>query len=101
VLSRFISRLAERALLFFKLLQKSGPFIWTNDVEEAFQELKRYLTPPPVATSEAMSMVLVTERPDPHALHELGSSLADGSGTLDPRPMEEPGAADGSGSQDP
>jgi hypothetical protein len=26
-LSRFISRLAERALLFFKLLWKSGPFI--------------------------------------------------------------------------
>jgi hypothetical protein len=26
-LSRFISRLAERALLFFKLLRKSGPFI--------------------------------------------------------------------------
>jgi hypothetical protein len=47
-ISRFISRLAERALLFFKLLQKSGPFIRTNDAEEAFQELKRYLTPPPV-----------------------------------------------------
>jgi hypothetical protein len=28
-LSRFISRLAERALPFFKLLQKSGPFSWT------------------------------------------------------------------------
>jgi hypothetical protein len=27
VLSRFISRLAERALPFFKLLQKSGPFV--------------------------------------------------------------------------
>jgi hypothetical protein len=36
VLSRFISRLAERALPFFKLLQRSGPFIWTNDAEEAF-----------------------------------------------------------------
>ena len=31
-LSRFISRLAERALPFFKLLQKSGPFSW---IEEA------------------------------------------------------------------
>jgi hypothetical protein len=36
MLSQFISRLAERALPFFKLLQKSGPFIWTNDTEEAF-----------------------------------------------------------------
>jgi hypothetical protein len=114
-LSRFISRLAERALPFFKLLQKSGPFAWTNDVEEVFQELRRYLTSPPVmvapepgeplllyiaATSEAVSMVLVVERPDPHALHELGSSSTDGSGSLDPRPAEEPRAANGSGSQD-
>jgi hypothetical protein len=105
VLSRFIFRLAEWDLPFFKLLRKSRPFIWTNDVEEAFQELKRYLTSPPVmvapepgealllyivATSEAMSMVLVAERPDPHALYELRSSSTDGSGSLDPRPAEEP-----------
>jgi hypothetical protein len=37
-----------------------------------------------VATSEAVSMVLVTERSDPHVLHELGSSSANGSGSLDP-----------------
>jgi hypothetical protein len=99
VLSRFISRLAEWALPFFKLLRKSEPFVWTNDAEEAFQELKRYLTSPPVmvapepgepmllyiaATSEAVSMVLVAERPDPHAPHELGSSSAGGLGSLDP-----------------
>jgi hypothetical protein len=93
-LSRFISRLAEWALPFFKLLRKSGPFIWTNNAEEAFQELKRYLTSPLVlvapehgeplllcivATSEGVSMVLVTERPDPHTLHEPGA--ADGSGS--------------------
>jgi hypothetical protein len=53
------------------------------------------------ATSEAMSMVLVTERLGPHDLHELGSSSADGSGSQDPRPAEEPGAIDGLGSQDP
>jgi hypothetical protein len=39
-LSRFISRLAERALPFFKLMQKSGPFSWTEEVERAFQEVK-------------------------------------------------------------
>jgi hypothetical protein len=115
-LSRFISRLAERALPFFKLLRKFRPFVWTNDAEEAFQELKRYLTPPPVmvapklgeplllyitANSEAVSMVLLTERLDPHALHELGSSSVDGSGSLNPRPEEKPGATDGPGSQDP
>jgi hypothetical protein len=31
-LSRFISRLVERALPFFKLLRKSGPFAWTQEV---------------------------------------------------------------------
>jgi hypothetical protein len=36
VLSQFISRLPEQALLFFKLLRKSGPFIWTDEAEEAF-----------------------------------------------------------------
>jgi hypothetical protein len=39
-LSRFISRLAERALPFFKLLRKSGPFSWSEEAEQAFQELK-------------------------------------------------------------
>jgi hypothetical protein len=115
-LSWFISRLAEWSLLFFKLLRKFGPFIWSNDAEEAFQELKRYLTSPPVmvapepgeplllyiaATLEAVSMVLVTEEPNPHGLHELESSSANGSSSQDPRPTEEPGVADGSGSQDP
>jgi hypothetical protein len=47
-LGQFISRQAERALLFFKLLRKSGPFVWTENVEEAFQELKKYLTSPPI-----------------------------------------------------
>jgi hypothetical protein len=35
-ISRFISRLAERALPFFKILRKFGPFIWTEEAEEAF-----------------------------------------------------------------
>jgi hypothetical protein len=106
-LSRFISRLAERALPFFKLLRKSRLFVWTKDVEETFQELKRYLTSPPVmmvpepgeplllyiaATSEAMSMVLVAKRSNPQGLCELGSSSTDGSGSQDPGPMDEPGA---------
>jgi hypothetical protein len=106
-LSRFICRLAERALPFIKLLWKSGPFVWIEDAEEAVQELKWYLTSPPVmvapepgeplllyiaTTLEGESMVLVTERVDPHNTHELESSFADGSGSQDPRPMEELGA---------
>jgi hypothetical protein len=34
--SQFISRLVERVLLFFKVLCRSGPFIWIDEVEEAF-----------------------------------------------------------------
>jgi hypothetical protein len=35
-LSRFISRLAEWVLPFFKLLRKSDPFAWTEEAEQAF-----------------------------------------------------------------
>jgi ribonuclease HI len=76
-LSRFISRLAERALPFFKLLQKSGPFAWSEEAEQAFRELKQHLASLPIlvapepgeplylyiaAAAEAVSMVLVVER---------------------------------------
>jgi hypothetical protein len=76
-LSRFISRLAERALPFFKLLRKFGPFSWTEEAERAFQEVKQHLVSLPIlvapepgeplylyiaAASEAVSMVLVVER---------------------------------------
>jgi hypothetical protein len=75
--SRFISRLAERALPFFRLLRKSGPFSWTEEAKRAFQELKQHLVSLPilvapepgeplylyiVAALETVSMVLVAER---------------------------------------
>jgi hypothetical protein len=80
-LSCFISRLAERALPFFRLLRKSGPFSWTEEAEQTFQELKQHLVsllilvaPEPgeplylyiAAASEAVSMVLVAERAAQH-----------------------------------
>jgi hypothetical protein len=76
-LSRFISRLAERALPFFKLMRGSSPFAWTEEAEQTFQEMKQYLTSLPVlvasdpgetlflylaATTEMISIVLVAER---------------------------------------
>jgi hypothetical protein len=76
-LSRFISRLAERVLPFFRLLWKSSPFSSTEEAERAFQELKKHLVSLPilvapdpgeplylyiVATTEAVSMVLVAKR---------------------------------------
>ena len=45
-LGRFISKLGEHALPFFKLMKKKGPFEWTPEADRAFQDLKRYLTSP-------------------------------------------------------
>jgi hypothetical protein len=94
-LSRFISRLAERALPFFKLLRKSGPFSWTEEAEQAFQELKQHLVSLPIlvalepgeplylyiaATSETMSMVLVTERTTQHPQGSQKVPIGEGGG---------------------
>ena len=46
-LRRFISRLGVRGLPFFKLLKKQDSFHWTQEAQEAFEELKRYLSNPP------------------------------------------------------
>ncbi|KAL0446167.1 UNVERIFIED_CONTAM: Retrovirus-related Pol polyprotein from transposon opus [Sesamum latifolium] len=47
-LSRFISRSADRSLLFFKSLGKAKEFKWTEECEQALQSLKRYLATPPL-----------------------------------------------------
>jgi hypothetical protein len=39
-LNRFISRLDEKELSFFKLLKKTGKFEWTEEAKEAFESLK-------------------------------------------------------------
>ncbi|KAL5577791.1 hypothetical protein UlMin_019490 [Ulmus minor] len=45
-LSRFISRSSEKCHLFFSTLRKSKYFEWTLTCEQAFQDLKKYLTSP-------------------------------------------------------
>ncbi|KAL5547324.1 hypothetical protein UlMin_007011 [Ulmus minor] len=47
-LSRFISRSSEKCHLFFSTLRKSKDFDWTPACEQALQDLKRYLTSPPL-----------------------------------------------------
>ncbi|KAL5835928.1 hypothetical protein ACOSQ3_015487 [Xanthoceras sorbifolium] len=47
-LSRFASRLTDRCLPFFRALKKNTSNIWTSECEKAFQELKCYLTSPPM-----------------------------------------------------
>jgi hypothetical protein len=76
-LNRFISRLGEKGLSFFKLLKKTGKFEWTKEAKEVFESLKVYLTSSPIltppkkhedmmlyiaATSTVVSAAIVVER---------------------------------------
>jgi hypothetical protein len=49
-LSRFISRLGEKSLPFFKLLKAKEKFEWLEEADTTFAELKQFLTSPPVLT---------------------------------------------------
>jgi hypothetical protein len=75
-LGRFISKLGEKGLPFFKLLKKSDRFKWTSEADQALKELKTFLTTPPVmvppapketlllyisASTQVVSTVLVAE----------------------------------------
>jgi hypothetical protein len=47
-LSKFISRLGEKGMPFYKLLKKVDKFQWTTEAQEALEALKKFLTTPPV-----------------------------------------------------
>ena len=57
-LNRFISRLAERCRPFFLLLHKWKEFQLSEECDKAFQELKRYLSHPPIMSSPVVDEVL-------------------------------------------
>src|SRR3954462_9758184 len=76
-LSRFISRLGEKALPLYQFMKKSSNFVWTEEAQMAFQELKKQLSTWPVlvapqekeslflyiaATSQVVSVAIVVER---------------------------------------
>jgi hypothetical protein len=50
-LSRFISRLGEKGMPFYKLLKKVDKFQWTIEAQEALEALKKFLTTAPVLNS--------------------------------------------------
>ena len=85
-LSRFISRLGEKGLPFFKLLKASKKFAWTEEADVAFTQLKAFLTSPLVltatqpnedlllyiaATDRVVSTVLVVEREEPGHVYKV------------------------------
>jgi dsDNA-binding SOS-regulon protein len=50
-LNRFISKLGERGLPFFKLLKHQEKFAWTTEADQALAQLKDFLSKPPVLTA--------------------------------------------------
>jgi hypothetical protein len=46
--SRFISRLGDKALPLYWILKKSDKFVWTDEVDAALQHLKKTLSEAPV-----------------------------------------------------
>jgi hypothetical protein len=78
-LGRFISKLGEKGLPFFKLLKKADKFMWDDEAQKALEALKKSLTTPLVmtppiptetlllyisATTYVVSTVLIAERED-------------------------------------
>ena len=59
-LNHFVSLVTDKCLPFFKTLRKA--FIWTNECQKSFEELKTYLTSPPLLSpsqqGETLSLYL-------------------------------------------
>ena len=85
-LSQFISRRGDKGLPFFKLLMKSDKFEWNEEAAVAFQQLKDFLTTPPIltapedgemlllyiaATTHMVSTALVFERDEPGHVYKV------------------------------
>jgi hypothetical protein len=76
-MSRFISRLGEKALPLYKLMKKSDEFVWPDEADATLKDLKRVLSTAPTltapedqelmllymaATNRVVSIVIVVER---------------------------------------
>jgi hypothetical protein len=85
-LSRFISKLGEKALPFYRLLRKTDNFTWTEEAQAAFDDLKRRLSMSLVqvtpqekepmllyiaATNQVVSSTLVVERAEDGKEHRV------------------------------
>jgi hypothetical protein len=64
-LGRFISKLGEKGLPFFKLLKKEDKFVWDDEAQKAFEALKESLPTPPIMTPPVPKEMHSTSLPPP------------------------------------
>ncbi|XP_010481019.1 PREDICTED: uncharacterized protein LOC104759837 [Camelina sativa] len=57
-LNRFISRSTDKCLPFYQLLKTKGKFEWTEACHSAFNELKNYLSTPPILAKPKLGEIL-------------------------------------------
>ncbi|XP_050281264.1 uncharacterized protein LOC126722153 [Quercus robur] len=60
-LNRFISRSADRCKPFFLLMKRWKGFEWTEECALAFQQLKEYLSRPPIMSSPKVDEILFAD----------------------------------------
>ena len=51
-LNKFVSKATDKCLPFFRVLKKS--FEWTDECQKAFEDLKKYLSSPPLLSSSML-----------------------------------------------
>src|SRR3954464_7137001 len=71
---RFIANLSGKCQPFSKLMKKGVSFVWDQQCQEAFDEIKQYLTSPPVLVAPVAGkpFLLYVRSMD----HSLGALLA-------------------------
>jgi hypothetical protein len=52
-LSRFVSRLGEKAMPLYQLMKKTDHFVWSQRADDAFNDLKRALSTAPILAAPA------------------------------------------------
>src|SRR4051812_23012621 len=74
---RFISNLSGRCHPFSKLIRKGVSFVWDQACQDAFDEIKHYLTTPPVLVSSVLGKLFLYVRAMEYSLGALLAQKSD------------------------